>query len=492
MEQSIYNIVVETSPGEHTVYNTLKRSLVVLDDEAFTTYEKGSGPYAEELAHAGVLVQSARHEQDVQERAFDHDRLTNDWLAICMCPTYECNYSCPYCYEHGVNPAGIISCDVIEKTYAFFEAVYERDRFTHFDLSWYGGEPTLCMDVIEEMTGWFRRFCDEHDIEMSVGILSNCGTIDEDLARRMAACGIEHLMPTIDGCEKLHNTRRVNKASTNSFEKTVAGVRHCHACGIDVSVNMNTDKMNYKEFEKLRELLHDELGVDTYPSLLKDYRQDFGANDTGFDEHSYELYTREEYAWDVHKLFAKTPFTKEVLQEMFRPVRNFCRGQLEGYYVVDPFGDVYKCEGWLGQREHIVFNLDNVPVSEGLTFTEYNPLRDELCRDCEVLPLCKGQCAWDRALLEHACHIAKFTMPAYVANYRSCYGPADAPVTVLEEPHDFEAELSEHFVCDGPNESRWAGIPWYDEQRDGKPAFSKGKFWHDKQAANEDCILANM
>ncbi|MGI6216903.1 MAG: radical SAM protein [Coriobacteriales bacterium] len=485
MEQSIYNIVVDTAPNEHTIYNTLKRCLVVLDDEAFGTYLQCEGPHLQDLADAGILVDSAAYEQEVQEKAFDHDRFTNDWFALCLCPTYECNYKCPYCYEHGNNPSGIMTRDVMEATYRFFEKVYERDHFKSFSLEWYGGEPTLCMDIIEEMTNWFRKFCDEHGIEMNIGILSNCGMIDEKLAKRMADIGFENLMPTIDGCEELHNKRRVNKSQTNSFQKTLEGAHNCREYGIEVCANMNTDKINFSEFRELRQKLHDEEGIDIYPSLLKDYRQDFNHNDTGFDSNSFDLYTREEYAWDIHELFEETPYSKDVLQGMFRPVRNFCRGQLENYYVIDPFGDVYKCEGWLGQKEHMVFSLFDLPDDDA-RFTDYNPLRDPLCRDCEVLPLCKGQCAWDRALLDHACHIAKFTMGAYVKDYRSCYGDVQGSVTVLEKPVDFVSELNERFVCDGPNESRWAGIPWYDTDDDGNAVYSKGKFWHDKMEAAEE------
>ena len=486
MEQSIYNIVADTGPDEHTVYNTLKRCLVVLDDQAFQTYSQCEGPHLQELVDAGLIVESAKSEQDIQERTFDHDRFTNDWFALCLCPTYECNYQCPYCYERTCSPGGIMSRKVIEATYKFFEKIYERDSFKHFSLSWYGGEPTLCMDIIEEMSSWFRSFCEEHGIEMDLGILSNCGAIDENLAQRMADVGFEHLMPTIDGCEELHNKRRVNKSSANSFEKTIEGARACRKHGISVSAMMNTDKINFQEFRELRQKLHDEEDIDIYPSLLKDYRQDFDKNDTGFNSESYDLYAREEYAWDLHKLFEETPYTKKVIQGMFRPVRNFCRGQLENYYVIDPLGDAYKCEGWLGQKEHAAFNLLDLPSIGSLAVTDYNPLRDPLCRDCKVLPLCKGQCSWDRDLLENACHVAKFTMEAYVKDYRSCYGPATASVTVFEEPVDFVAELGEHFVCDGPNEARWAGIPWYDQDETGDATYSKGKFWHDKIAAEEN------
>ena len=481
MERSIYNIEAKGYEGEHVFYNTLKRGLVVLNDEAYADYLAGEGPHVHELAAAGLLVESAQYEKDIQEQQFDLDRKTNDWFALCICPTYDCNYQCPYCYEHGYNPSGTITREVIEATYDFFEKIYERDGFVKFSLGWYGGEPTLHMDVIEEMTEHFRSRCDELGVDMAIGILSNCGVIDEELAGRLAACGVEHMMPTIDGLSKLHNCRRVSKSAGDAFEKTIEGAHNCRAAGITVRANMNADKINMREFKELRKWLHEEHDIDLYPSLLKDYRQDFNHNDTGFCEPAFDLYTREDYAHDLHDLFAETPYTPEVFEGLFRPVRDFCRGQLENYYVIDPFGDVYKCEGWLGHKEYCFFNVLDLPDVKTLYLTDYNPLRDPYCEDCAVMPLCKGQCAWDRALLEQVCHVAKFTIADYVADYRSCFGDAPDPVTVLVEPTTPESYLETPFECDGPNESRWAGIPWYPVDEDGNATYSKGKPYRDEE-----------
>ena len=477
METSIYNIVTENEAGEHIVYNTLKRGLAVLSDEAFESYLAGEGPHAEKLMQAGILVESARYEQDIQENQFDEDRRSSNWFAICIAPTYECNYQCPYCYERGANLGGTITPEVVGAIFTFFEKIYARDHFKDFSLSWYGGEPTLCMDVVENVTKRFRSICEERHIDFSVGILSNCGMIDKTLAHRLADCGVEHMMPTIDGMESLHNRRRVTKGTGNAFELTVQGAHNCREAGIRVGANMNTDRINMKEFKQLRDYLHIEHDIDIYPSLMKDYRQDFDRNDTGFNSSSFDLYTREDYAHDLHELFAETPFTREVMEGMFRPVRDFCRGQLDNYYVIDPLGDAYKCEGWIGQKEHAFFNVLDLPDENTLHLSDYNPLRDPQCRDCEVLPLCKGQCYWDRALLENACHIAKFTMPDYVRDYRSCFGEAKDPVTIFVENTAPEFYLEAPFECDGPNESRWAGIPWYEEDEEGKATYNKGKFF---------------
>ena len=475
MEASIYNIVVRDENGDHIIYNTLKRCLITLNQNAYATYLLKEGRYLDELVEAGVLVENAAYEQDIQERQFDLDRFSNDWFALCMSPTYECNYNCPYCYEHGANPPGIMSAEVIRKTYEFFEAVYERDHFKKFSLGWYGGEPTLCMDIIEEMTAWFRTFCEDRGIEFTVNILSNCGRIDPAMAERLAAVGVQRLMPTIDGHEELHNRRRVNRTLEDSFRATIDGLHHAADAGISVAANMNADRINMQEFRSLRQRLHDEEGIIIYPSLLKDYRQDYNENDEGFEDGPFELYTREDYSHDIHELFEETDYSAAVLEGLLRPVRNFCRGQLENYYVIDSLGDVYKCEGWMGHKDHVLFSLFDMPDVATMAYTDYNPLRDPKCRDCPVLPLCKGQCEWDRKLLDHVCHIARFSIEDYVLDYRSCFGAAKDPVTVFVPPVSAEDCLAEPFVCDGPNESLWAGTPWYDEDEDGNPTYKKDK-----------------
>jgi uncharacterized protein len=466
MQASRYNIIVnrqqdaplhksEVQGREIVVYNTLRASLVVLNEDAYRDLLNASGPYADELKEAGLLCESRDEELAIQEQAFDRDRADSSWLALSIAPTYACNYQCPYCYQQRSTLPDNMGAEVIEGIHRFMADIWERDRYQDFNVQWYGGEPVLCLDLIERMSAEFRAFCEKRAIAYSASIITNASRISEDVARRLAACGVSHAMPTVDGCSALHNRRRVARDGTDSFALTLGGARNLRDAGVDVTVGMNLDKKSLEDYLALRETLRTQDDLTIYPSLLKDYRRDFGQG--AFAPPDFDLYTREEYSHVIHDLFVQTPFDAEVLKLMLKPVRNFCRGQLENYFVIDANGDVCKCEGRIGEGAYRVLNVCEPYDLATLQTTDYNPLRDPLCRECAVLPLCKGQCAWDRDVLDGACHIIKFSIEDYVADYRSCFGPACQPVTVLAAPVQPEAFFAKTFRCDQPGESTYAG-----------------------------------
>ena len=76
-------------------------------------------------------------------------KLLEDTLMITILPTESCNFRCPYCYESHV-PISMRreTLDLILK--------YIKDqapRFKLISLGWFGGEPTLCKDVVIEANG---------------------------------------------------------------------------------------------------------------------------------------------------------------------------------------------------------------------------------------------------------------------------------------------------------------------------------------------------
>jgi uncharacterized protein len=464
MAASRYNVIVKDAPDETIIFNTLTGALAVLDAQAYATYQTGAGELLGILEDNGFLVAADTDELELQRLNFEHDRFDRSWLALSIAPTLACNYACPYCYQRDLSLNGRMSDEVITGIYTLVEKYYQRDQFKDFSVQWYGGEPALCLDIIEKMSAHFMEFCAARGIAYEASILTNGSLIDADAARRLAASRVTHAMTTVDGCRELHNRRRIARNGEDSFSMTLGGALACKQAGIDVSVAMNLDKQSLSDYHILRRQFDDQDKFDIFPSLMKDYRGDFGC--AGFSAPKFDLYTREEYAHIIHDLFLETPYTADVLQRMLAPVRNFCRGQLENYLVIDGNGDIFKCEGWISRVEHRVANvLDDQDLSGSVT-TSLNPMDDALCRDCRVLPLCKGQCAWDRSVLENACHVIKFTIEDYVADYRNCFGEAAEPVSVFVAPVPAEEFFARDFCPDQPGESTFAGTLCY-HQNDG-------------------------
>ena len=101
-------------------------------------------------------------------------------------------------------------------------------------------------------------------------------------------------------------------------------------------------------------------------------------------------------------------------------------------------GDVYNCDGWVGDKSYTRFNLFDDRSTWKLQDITFDATRDEKCSACELLPLCYGSCLWERLLSGMPCHPFKTTIDKYLRVYRESLGDesrnSENGVTVLAEP----------------------------------------------------------
>ncbi len=447
MERSLFTIAVEHDTGEHILFNTLRGSLAVCDAEAYGDYLERAGMYADVFAQAGFVVADAQAEIDFMRDQFNKDKDNRDVLSLCLAPTYRCNLACSFCYEREQDIPGHMSQEVLEGIVAFVERVYRRNAFERLFITWYGGEPVLCLDVIEKLSDRLVGFCAKNEIGYAAEIISNATLVDAAVADRLAACRVTHALPTFAGCRDLHNCRRTDKAGGDSFEMTKKGIENLRAAGIVSGIAVNVDKRSIDDYRSLRSWVREREGLSIFPAMIRDYLGNFDKGQ--LEEGEYNLFSREEFSRVAYRLHEEDGFTADTLRGLLSPIRNFCRGQLENYFVIDSQGDVYKCDGWMGYGEHALGSVLEGAAMSGSVTAPYNPMDDTLCRMCSVLPLCKGQCAWDRALFEEGCHPFKYTIGEYVKAYRDCFGSSRGSVTVFVEPFDLEEFFAQPFTGDG-------------------------------------------
>ena len=118
---------------------------------------------------------------------------------------------------------------------------------------------------------------------------------------------------------------------------------------------------------------------------------------------------------------------------MLMPSPRFCSGQADNYFVIDLLGDVYACDGWVGDSAHAKFNLLDDPSTWKLHEVSFDPTHDARCSDCTLMPLCLGSCIWERELSGMPCHPYKTTIGDYLRLLFKCLDANEAGegVTVL-------------------------------------------------------------
>ena len=119
------------------------------------------------------------------ERAFNENRARTDELALCIAPSYACNCRCAYCYEQDKpRPTGVMSQDVQDAIASFVEQRHREQGFSSLDVAWYGGEPSLHLDVVGGLTERLAAWCDGHAVRYRASMISNGVAIDAEAARK--------------------------------------------------------------------------------------------------------------------------------------------------------------------------------------------------------------------------------------------------------------------------------------------------------------------
>ena len=427
MHASRYNTTVKAAPNEHLLYNAATGSFAIAGPDAWHAYRTPNAPDADpaiiaDLMDAGFLTNATPDEELAAIRtAFDAERVDTSTLDLVIAPTYACNYRCPYCYEQGHNKIkGVMNDQVIDAICAFVEERWQATLFESLAIQWYGGDPSLALRQVEEISKRLIAFCDEHAIIYSAMILTNCNLIDHDAVELLKRCRIGDAFVTIDGPEEIHNQRRVAADGSNSFERQIEAARLMLDAGIHVRANMNADKVNMPHYPELAAYVQDKLGIELTTTMLCDYGHFFGTRQ--FTRPRFDLFTHEEYAHLNHDAFVKRGFTADDIRALMQPATRFCRGQRDAYFVIDTVGDVYMCDGYMGEKDHVTFNLLDGYTEDDMHRITFDATRDEKCAACSILPLCHGNCIWERRKTEMPCHPFKYTIEDYLLDWRNCYG----------------------------------------------------------------------
>ena len=443
MRKSRYVIEAEGPHGESLLFNAANGAFVQLGLEGRTLWGNGTfdafvAPAAaadsaanvasaitdpttldalETLQLFGFLTDlTPEQELQAQREAFDRQRADTTSMTLSFIPTYACNFRCPYCYELGHNKIpGKMDERMMDVIVEFVRNCHAVEGFKSLSVQWYGGDPSLALDVVQALTEKLTRFCDAQGIAYDAMMLTNANVIDEPEAQLIADCRISSMFLTIDGPEEIHNKRRVAANGSNSYERTIQAARLLRERGLKIRANMNADKVTLPLYADLREKLLAEEGIELTFGKLNDYGHFFGR--APFCRPDFDLYDHEEFFRAQFEEFAKLPHSAEEMREMLRPPGRFCTGQANNYFVIDLLGNVYKCDGWVGDREHVRFNLLDDPSTWKLDEVSFDPTRDARCSACNLMPLCLGSCIWERELSGMPCHPFKTTIGDYLRIY---------------------------------------------------------------------------
>lgn len=390
---SKYNFLVELEEGRYVLYNSYTNNLVELtveDWEKIKLIKEGNRiidkDLIDELIEECILVEDDELIYQKVKLSRLNTRFRSDIIHLTIVPTMGCNFACPYCFEKDVHDRKTMSAEIQD---GVIEFIKKYQNLHYLSIDWYGGEPLLAFNVIENIMNKINTLNIE---SFHSSIVTNGYLLNESIINKFKELGIKRMQLTIDGLKDTHNQRRPHKTQKDSFETIINNLILTSQLypELEVHVRVNIDKDNSEEFFMLNEYLRkiiNSTNIYAYPAYITDYN----SCNTGFC-----LLNRLDQADFALKNGDKYPFDRFYYP---RTRINECTARFANSFVIGPEGELYRCWCDVGESSKICGS-----IYEGVTnadvHTKYmtyeDPLFDTQCKECSYFPICNGGCVLRR------------------------------------------------------------------------------------------------
>ena len=145
-----------------------------------------------QFLHEQELLADREEMEALLQRA---KRMMDECLFVTIMPTEGCNFRCPYCYESHMPRS--MRRETLDQIQAYL--VDQAPRFRNLRLNWFGGEPTLCKDIMLETCALVQEVQAAHAFRYSGGMTTNGYLLDVDAFRQYYAAGIVSYQVRVDG-----------------------------------------------------------------------------------------------------------------------------------------------------------------------------------------------------------------------------------------------------------------------------------------------------
>ncbi|WP_184523729.1 radical SAM/SPASM domain-containing protein [Bacillus benzoevorans] len=385
-------IVLFNSYNGAIVHFTEKEKAEVLASLKRAGTEELKNETQKDLYENGFLVSE---QVDEKRRAqFLHQSLhRTDVMHLVLLPTEACNFRCTYCYE--TFPRGKMNADTINGLKALVKE--KATNLSNLNISWFGGEPLLALDVIEELSNSFLSSAKDNHIHYSCDLVTNGYFLTKDVFQKLLTWEIKQFMITVDGIGEVHDSRRHLAGGGKTFEKIIDNLKAIKELPdpFDITIRVNFDENNLLETAKLIGFLKEHFAADKrFGVIFRPVGRWGGENDDELPVCSRIIAN--------HKIWE---FTDEavthgigmssLIDGSLMPSGSVCYAAKPHSLVVASDGQLYKCTVSFNEEVNKVgkihedgsLDLDYDKIASWVTSGEETDL---VCQSCFYRPACQG------------------------------------------------------------------------------------------------------
>ncbi len=398
-KRSRFNVVSETDSGELIIYNSYSGAIALFDQaeaekvqKLLISGEDCNGNLEQQLVQQGFLVKS---DVDEKRRAtFLHQTMhRTDSMHLVILPTEACNFRCTYCYEDF--PRGKMTEKAKQglKNYVKQQGKYLKQ----LTVSWFGGEPLLADDIINELSATFLQVATEHDIEYSAEIATNGFLLTKERFRQLLKNGIRQVMVTIDGEEAEHNQRRKLANGEGSFATIMNNLQSLKEVegDFEVTVRTNFDEESLAAMPEFISAMKAKFGDDPrFKTYFRPIARWGGKNDECLPV--CDRSTIDEKIWEFTEkaIDAGLPMSSLIAGSL-QPTASVCYAAKPNSFIVASDAQIFKCTLAFDAEENQLGTLEedgtlNIDYDKLALWTTSGEETDENCQSCFFRPACQG------------------------------------------------------------------------------------------------------
>ncbi|MBI0580088.1 radical SAM protein [Neobacillus cucumis] len=345
-----------------------------------------------DLYNNGFLVSSYVDEK--RRAQFLHQSLhRTDIMHLILLPTEACNFRCTYCYE--TFERGKMNRKIINGLKAFVQE--KKANLSRLHISWFGGEPLVSIDVIEELSIYFLSITKENNIQYSCDLVTNGYLLTKEVFQRLLSWNINQFMITIDGIGEVHDNRRPLLGGGKSFGKIIDNLIAIKDVpdSFDITIRTNFDESNLQEASKLTEFLKENFADDSrFGIMYRPVGRWGGKNDDDLPVCSRTMSNKKIWELTDEAITQGLSMSPMVIESLM-PSASVCYAAKPHSLVVGSDGQLYKCTLSLDEdfnkvgkiQEDGSLELDYDKIASWVTSGEET---DEVCQSCFYRPACQG------------------------------------------------------------------------------------------------------
>lgn len=298
--------------------------------------------------------------------------------------THDCNLRCRYCYSGSKYPG---SMDIAVARKAIDRAIASTAASGTLEIAFFGGEPLLEVDLIEEIIKYARNAAIKQNIKLAFSLTTN-GTLLNSHQKHL----IENYPVTVsvscDGIEEVHDMNRYDIEGKGSSEEVYRTIRYL------ISLK--------KEFTVVAVISPDNVRF-----MTKNIRffRDMGVRYIEFNLNLWSEWSRSDISALEDAVAESVPLWYESLpdiginwfdEKMLLLTGNYIHekcGFGNGEIAVAPSGSLYPCERLIGEEKSEMRIEDDIFTADDF-LTDYAPERRvcSSCASCSAVSMCGSDC----------------------------------------------------------------------------------------------------